>query len=238
MADRILALSAVLALAAAGCGVLPAAERTAPASSAPATSAPAATVTASDQDTRPALAVTRSTMTEHLKVEVVGLNRVEGRHLIAQIRLSNTGTDQHLSWPGELGDRTRPLGAIKWASGIGVLDTRARAWLLPYVPVGSPCLCSDLDRDGLGRFIDPGRSVTVYAVLPAPSGNPPRPPTSPPAASTCPAAWKSPPTTAWTSTVRAQTSPGCASAPGSSHRAGPASSGTSSPCPAPPRPSR
>ncbi|MEV4075208.1 OmpA family protein [Nonomuraea fuscirosea] len=172
MADRILALSAVLALAAAGCGVLPAAERTAPASSGPATSAPAATVTASDQDTRPALAVTRSTMTEHLKVEVVGLNRVKGRHLIAQIRLSNTGTDQHLSWPGELGDRTRPLGAIKWASGIGVLDTRARAWLLPYVPVGSPCLCSDLDRDGLGRFIDPGRSVTVYAVLPAPSGNP------------------------------------------------------------------
>ncbi|MEU9831960.1 OmpA family protein [Streptosporangium sp. NPDC048047] len=111
-------------------------------------------------------------MTENLKVEVVGLNRVKGKHLIAQIRLSNTGTDRHLPWPGEMADRTRPLGAIRWASGIGVLDTRARAWILPYEPAGSPCLCSDLDRDGLSRFIGPGRSITVYAVLPAPSGNP------------------------------------------------------------------
>ncbi|MBB5480752.1 OmpA family protein [Micromonospora parathelypteridis] len=111
-------------------------------------------------------------MTENLKVEVIGLNRVKGKHLIAQLRLSNTGTDKHLSWAGEMGDRTRPLGEIKWASGIGILDAQARTWLLPYKPAGSPCLCSDWDRDGLGRFIDPGRPITVYAVLPAPSGNP------------------------------------------------------------------
>ncbi|MGW0194415.1 OmpA family protein [Nonomuraea sp. NPDC003201] len=178
MPHRILALTAVLTLATAGCGVLPTKEAapppatTAPTSSAPATSAPPATATASDQDARPALAETRSTMTEHLKVEVVGLNRVKGKHLIAQIRLSNTGTDKHLSWPGEMGDHTRPLGQIKWASGIGVLDAQARTWILPYQPANSPCLCSDLDRDGLGRFIDPGQSITVYAVLPAPSGNP------------------------------------------------------------------
>ncbi|WP_203858689.1 OmpA family protein [Plantactinospora mayteni] len=158
-----LALSAVLAFAAAGCGVLPKKEAASP---------PPTSAAASGQGTRPALAETRSTMTENLKVEVVGLNRVKGKHLIAQIRLSNTGTEKHLPWPGEMGDHTRPLGEIKWASGIGVLDAQARTWLLPYKPAGSPCLCSDRDRDGLGRFIDPGQSITVYAVLPAPSGNP------------------------------------------------------------------
>ncbi|MCF6471267.1 hypothetical protein FAF44_23140, partial [Nonomuraea sp. MG754425] len=150
MAHRILALTTVLALATTGCGMLPTKAAapppatTAPASSAPATSAPPPTTAeASGQDTRPALAETRSTMTENLKVEVVGLNRVKGKHLVVQIRLSNTGTDKHLSWAGEMGDLTRPLGEIKWASGIGVLDAQARTWLLPYQPAGSPCLCSD-----------------------------------------------------------------------------------------------
>ncbi|TDD08497.1 hypothetical protein [Nonomuraea diastatica] len=93
MPSRILTLSGVLTFAVAGCGALPMKEAapppatTAPTSSAPATSAPPATATASGQDTRPALAETRSTMTENLKVEVVGLNRVKGKHLIVQIRL-------------------------------------------------------------------------------------------------------------------------------------------------------
>jgi outer membrane protein OmpA-like peptidoglycan-associated protein len=168
MPSRILALSAVLTFAAAGCGVLPQQEAAPP----PATTAPATTPTASGQDAQPALAETRSTMTEDLKVEVVGLNRVKGKHLVARLRLSNTGTEKNLSWPGEMGDRTRPLGQIKWASGIGVLDAEARTWLLPYQLAGSPCLCTDLTRDGLSRFIGPGRSINVYAVLPAPSGNP------------------------------------------------------------------
>ncbi|MGN9842504.1 OmpA family protein [Nonomuraea sp. H19] len=111
-------------------------------------------------------------MTESLKVEVVGLNRVKGQHLIVQLRLTHTGTGKHLPWTGEMGDNTRPLGQIRWASGIGVLDAQARAWILPYQPAGFPCLCSDQDRDGLGYFIDPGQSISVYAVLPAPSGNP------------------------------------------------------------------
>ncbi|GAA3713535.1 hypothetical protein GCM10022224_093830 [Nonomuraea antimicrobica] len=111
-------------------------------------------------------------MTENLKVEVVGLNRVKGRHLVAQIRLTNTGSEKKLPWTGEMGDNTRPLGKIRWASGIGVLDARARTWILPYQPAGFPCLCSDQDRDGLGYFIDPGESVSLYAVMPAPSGNP------------------------------------------------------------------
>ncbi|MEO3929733.1 OmpA family protein [Micromonosporaceae bacterium B7E4] len=165
---RVLALSLVFTFVVAGCGVLPKRED----ASSPAASGPPGTATTSGRDTRPALAETRSTMTENLKVEVVGLNRVKGKHLIAQLRLSNTGSEKHLSWAGELGDRTRPLGEIRWASGIGILDARARTWLLPYKPAGSPCLCSDWSRDGLGRFIDPGRSITVYAVLPAPSGNP------------------------------------------------------------------
>ncbi|MEV0387170.1 OmpA family protein [Nonomuraea sp. NPDC050643] len=111
-------------------------------------------------------------MTEHLKVDLVALNRVAAKHLIAQVRLTNTGTDEKLPWTGEMGDGTRPLGRIRWASGIGVLDTQARAWILPYQPADFPCLCSDQDRDGLPYFIDPGRSITLYAVMPAPSGNP------------------------------------------------------------------
>ncbi|MFD1938238.1 OmpA family protein [Nonomuraea mangrovi] len=182
MSNRILALAAAVTLAATGCGVLPTGEAAPPSPSAtspssePATSAPA-TPTASaqesqdSQDSRPALAETRSTMTENLKIEVVGLNRVKGKHLVAQLRLSNTGTEQ-VPWTGEMGDNTRELGEIRWASGIGVLDTTARVWLLPYQPEGSPCLCSDQSRDGLGYFVEPGQSINVYAVLPAPSGNP------------------------------------------------------------------
>ncbi|MFE9191068.1 OmpA family protein [Micromonospora sp. NPDC007208] len=161
--SRRLALSAVLTLAMVGCEGPPNKDSPAP----PASNTPAASAS-----TGAALAGTRSTMTENLKVEVVGLNRVKGKHLIAQIRLSNTGTEKHLSWPGEMGDHTRPLGEIKWASGIGILDAQARTWLLPYKPANSPCLCSAVDRDVPSRFIDPGQSITVYAVLPAPSGNP------------------------------------------------------------------
>ncbi|MEU8404958.1 OmpA family protein [Micromonospora sp. NPDC048842] len=163
--SRRLALSAVLTLAMVGCEEPSNKDSPFP----PASNTPAATGGAS---TGAALAGTRSTMTENLKVEVVGLNRVKGKHLIAQIRLSNTGTEKHLSWPGEMGDHTRPLGEIRWASGIGVLDAQARTWLLPYKPASSPCLCSAVDRDVPSRFIHPGQSISVYAVLPAPSGNP------------------------------------------------------------------
>ncbi|MEQ4722143.1 OmpA family protein [Nonomuraea sp. B19D2] len=147
---------------------------------APRTSAPPATTpspsatskpSTADQDTRPALAQTRSTKTENLKVEVVGLNRVKSKHLVVQLRLTNTGSEK-LPWTGEMGDNTRPLGEIRWASGIGVLDAQAHSWILPYQPAGSPCLCSDQDRDGLGYFIEPGKSISLYAVMPAPSGNP------------------------------------------------------------------
>ena len=175
MRSRIVALTVALMLAATGCGMLPAEDAgstprsAAPRPSAPATGAPATAVRT--QDTRPALAETHSTMTENLKLEVVGLNRVKGKYLVVQIRLSNTGTKQ-LGWTGEMGDLTRPLGEIRWASGIGVLDAAAHTWLLPYQPKGSPCLCSDQERDGLAYFIDPGKSITVYGVLPAPSGNP------------------------------------------------------------------
>ncbi|WP_433441013.1 OmpA family protein [Nonomuraea sp. CA-141351] len=165
-----IAVPLITLFAISACGLSPeAAPRTsAPAPSPSATSKPSAT----DQDTRPALAQTRSTMTENLKVEVVGLNRVRGKHLIVQLRLTNTGSDKKLPWTGEMGDNTRPLGQIRWASGIGVLDAQAHDWILPYQPAGFPCLCSDQDRDGLGYFIDPGESISLYAVMPAPSGNP------------------------------------------------------------------
>ncbi|MET7332232.1 OmpA family protein [Nonomuraea sp. NPDC005650] len=154
---------------ASACAVSPEAAPRTSASPAP---PPSATASGTAQDTRPALAQTSSTMTENLKVEVVGLDRVKGKHLIAQVRLTNTGSEKKLSWTGEMGDNTRPLGRIRWASGIGVLDAQARAWILPYQPAGFPCLCSDQDRDGLGYFIDPGESISLYAVMPAPTGNP------------------------------------------------------------------
>lgn len=182
MPHRILALATALTLTATGCGALPPREAAppppdsapptaAPPAATPATSAPAATATPSSQDTRPALAETTSTENAAMKVEVVGLNRVKGKHLVVQIRLSNTGTED-LPWAADMGDQTRPLGEMKWASGIGVLDARSRTWILPYKPAGSPCLCSDQDRDDLGHFIDPGQSITVYAVTPAPAGDP------------------------------------------------------------------
>ncbi|NUR89665.1 MAG: OmpA family protein, partial [Nonomuraea sp.] len=168
---RILAMTAALTLA--GCGLLPAQKAAAPPTGTPSAQAPESTE-ATPSEATPSVSVlaeTRSTMTEHLKIEVVGLNRVKGKHLVAQIRLSNTGT-KDLPWTGELGDHTRELGEIRWASGIGVLDAAARVWLLPYRPAGGPCLCSDQKRDKLGYFVKPGESITVYAVLPAPSGNP------------------------------------------------------------------
>ncbi|WP_157570638.1 OmpA family protein [Microtetraspora malaysiensis] len=126
---------------------------------------------ASEPAPQPALAETRSTMNPELKVEAVGLNRVKGKHLVVQLRLTNTGTKK-LTWTGEMGDLTRPLGKIQWASGIGVLDAAARTWILPYKPTDSdsPCLCSDQERDGLDYFIAPGASLALYAVMPAPTG--------------------------------------------------------------------
>lgn len=178
MSNRILALAAVLTLATTGCGMLPQPQQAAPPTKAqesapattPATTTPAATPSATS-DERPALAETRSTMTPDLKVEVVGLNRLKAKHLVVQIRLTNTGADKDLTWTGAMGDETRRLGAIKWASGIGVLDERARTWILPYKPEGSPCLCTDEDRDDVGYFIKPGASISLYAVMPAPSGD-------------------------------------------------------------------
>ncbi|WP_157245335.1 OmpA family protein [Nonomuraea typhae] len=175
MLNRILALAAAATLVA-GCGALPQQQQAQPRQSAepPATSAPPSTDPATPspaQDTREALAETRSTLTPDLKIEVVGLNRVKGKHLVVQIRLTNTGADKDLPWTGEMGDETRKLGEIRWASGIGVLDEQARTWILPYKPAGGPCLCSDEKRDDLGYFIKPGASISLYAVMPAPSGN-------------------------------------------------------------------
>ncbi|GAA2392916.1 hypothetical protein GCM10010404_57770 [Nonomuraea africana] len=107
-----------------------------------------------------------------LKVEPVAVNRVAGKHLVVQLRLSNAGTEKDITWTGELGDSTRPLGEIRWASGIGVLDGAAHRLLLPYKPVDGVCLCTDQDKDGLPYSLDPGESITVYGVLPAPSGDP------------------------------------------------------------------
>lgn len=176
MRIRIMALAAV-ALTAAGCGQPPlapsASETTAP-PPAPSTSAPSpsasGSATSGGGDTRPALATVQGTVEPNYKAELVGLNRVGGKHLIVQLRLS-AGAGKPLHWQAPLADPMRPL---KWRgpAGIAVLDAPAHRWLMPYKPADGECLCSDPDRDDLGAIIDPGESLTVYAVLPAPSGNP------------------------------------------------------------------
>ncbi|MDF5757798.1 hypothetical protein P3X83_34840 [Spongiactinospora sp. TRM90649] len=113
--------------------MLPVEQAAEPSPSDPLTRAPAPTPTATGQDTREALAETRGTDNEDLKVEVVGLNRVKGKHLVVQIRLSNTGTEKNLPWSSDMGDPTRPLGKMNWASGIGVLDAQAHTWI-PAAP--------------------------------------------------------------------------------------------------------
>ncbi|GLW09534.1 hypothetical protein Misp01_46630 [Microtetraspora sp. NBRC 13810] len=166
----------------AGCGILPVGQAgsappsSAPAATAPAASAPAATGTpaataAGDADTRPALATTHSSLSPAYQIDLVGLNRVAGRYLVIQLRLSNTGTED-ISWVSDLRDNMREARPFRWVSGIGVLDAAAGRWLLPYQPSDADCLCTDERRDGLGHFLDAGESITVFAVVPAPSGNP------------------------------------------------------------------
>ncbi|MEU6715661.1 OmpA family protein [Nonomuraea sp. NPDC046802] len=118
------------------------------------------------------LATTYATSSPSLKIDLVGLNRMAGKHLVVQLRLSNTASGGRISWPGVLRDNFRAFGSEPVASGIAVLDTAERRWLLPYKPADRQCLCTDKNRDGVDYFIDGGDSVTVYAVLPAPSGDP------------------------------------------------------------------
>ncbi|WP_197093901.1 OmpA family protein [Nonomuraea sp. SBT364] len=141
-------------------------------SASPSGAPPATSPAPATPPARAALAESRSTLTPDLKMEVTGLNRMGGEHLAVQMRLTNTGTGTGIPWTGQLGDETRPLGEIRWASGIGVLDAAARSWILPYQPAGSPCLCSDQRRDDLPYSLDPGQSVDLYAILPAPAGSP------------------------------------------------------------------
>ena len=110
---------------------------------------------------------------ENLKVEVVGLNRVKGKHLLARIRLSNTGTEEAPVLARRDGRPHRPLGEIKWASGIGVLDAQARTWAPALQTRQLPLpVQRRWTATSPARFIDPGQSISVFAVLPAPSGNP------------------------------------------------------------------
>lgn len=164
MRNRILALTAV-ALTVTGCSSsAPPETATSPATS------PASSAAEPSGDTRPVLATVQGTVETNYKAELVGLNRVGGKHLIVQLRLS-TSTDEPLHWQAPLADPMRPL-KWRWPSGIAVLDAPAHRWLMPYKPADGECLCSDTDRDDLGPIIRPGESRTVYAVLPAPSGNP------------------------------------------------------------------
>ncbi|MFI6316234.1 OmpA family protein [Nonomuraea sp. NPDC050556] len=163
MHNRILALTAV-ALTVAGCAQTPSPPPSAAPPSSPASSP-------SSAPKAPAvLATVQGTDKENYKAELVGLNRVGGKHLVVQLRLS-TSTDEPLHWQAPLADPMRPL-KWRWPSGIAVLDAPAHRWLMPYKPADGECLCSDTDRDGLDPIIQPGESLTVFAVLPAPSGNP------------------------------------------------------------------
>ncbi|NUR87913.1 MAG: OmpA family protein [Nonomuraea sp.] len=169
---------ASLALVVTGCGLLPGQPKAeAEQSSAPPPPATTAAASPSAPSGTPttqaaALATTRSTMTPTFRLDVLGLYRIEGKHLLARLRVANEG-QENLHWPSHLADSFRD--GVEWdtVSGIGVLDGPARRWLMPYRTAEGTCVCSTKDSDGFSPFIKPGGdAVEIWAALPAPSGNP------------------------------------------------------------------
>ncbi|MEU0566775.1 OmpA family protein [Nonomuraea sp. NPDC005983] len=183
MRTSLLAL-ACLAVTLTGCGLVDTPRVAGPEPSATPSVAPSATVSPSaaaspggsaspspSADSGPVLASVLNTDTPTLKVDLVGLNRVEGKHLLVRLRLTNLGQEK-TPWSASLQDEYGKDGSFRWTSGIGVLDTAARRWLMPYKTADGECVCTDQEGDGLRYFIDPGQSIEVHAVVPAPSGDP------------------------------------------------------------------
>ncbi|NVI93104.1 OmpA family protein [Actinomadura sp. BRA 177] len=124
-------------------------------------------------DRRPAIASamsTRAARNPQVKVDLVGLNRFGPRHLVVQLRVTNSGADTL-----NVGEQLKDEGSDEDGSvpdGIALIDTAARRLLEPYRRTdGKGCLCTP-EKEDFGAYVDPGESQTWFAVLPAPSGHP------------------------------------------------------------------
>ncbi len=125
-------------------------------------------------DRRPAIASamsTRAARNPQVKVDLVGLNRFGPRHLVVQLRVTNSGADTL-----NVGEQLKDEGSDEDGSvpdGIALIDTAARRLLEPYRRTdGKGCLCTP-EKEDFGAYVDPGESQTWFAVLPfTPSGHP------------------------------------------------------------------
>ncbi|WP_285701212.1 OmpA family protein [Actinomadura sp. NBRC 104412] len=124
------------------------------------------------KDDRRAIASTTSFLDPKVRVDLVGLNRFGGEHVVVQLRLTNGGSEsftadravQDIAVP-----RDSPEGRNQ-ASGIGLIDAPARRVLLPYRG-GGKCACTSNLFAGESAVLTAGETATYYAVVPAPSGN-------------------------------------------------------------------
>ncbi|MEO3787856.1 OmpA family protein [Actinocorallia sp. B10E7] len=101
------------------------------------------------------------------RLEVVGLNRYKGDHVLAQIRVTNNDSTS-FDPLNHLADDTDATPDMNRAGGVFLLDTAARRVVKPLQTDGG-CVCST-ETDPLGSFLEPGEQKTFFAVLPAPSG--------------------------------------------------------------------
>jgi len=121
-------------------------------------------------DTREAIASVRSFKDPKVKVDLVGLNRFGGQHVVVQLRYTNTGSDPY-GTEYMVQDIAVPNDATEGgdqASGIGLLDTAARRVLLPYKQ-GDACLCSSGNSSAGRDVLEAGEHATFFAVVPAPA---------------------------------------------------------------------
>ncbi|WP_131740034.1 OmpA family protein [Actinomadura roseirufa] len=159
------ALAAVLTLA--GCASGGSGSSHGPDRGAGASTAPA---TRPGEDRRPAIASVLSTPAGNdpqVKVDLVGLNRLGSAHVVVQLRVTNPAAQDI-----DLGPRLQETndGGPAGPDGIALVDPAARRLLGPYRQAGGGgCLCSP-KRDDSGWYARAGGSLSLFAVLPAPSG--------------------------------------------------------------------
>ncbi|WP_106403479.1 OmpA family protein [Actinocorallia populi] len=101
------------------------------------------------------------------RLEVVGLNRHGGDHVLAQIRVTNNDTVD-FDPLNHLADDTDATPDMDRAGGIFLLDAAARRVVKPLQGEDG-CVCS-VAESSLSSFLKPGEHETFFAVLPAPSG--------------------------------------------------------------------
>ncbi|WP_067486424.1 OmpA family protein [Actinomadura hibisca] len=162
--SRIALWAALLALLAAATGCTLPAETKRDAGTGGITAAPPG------RDTRAVLASAPMYHRPWVRLDLVGLNRFDERHLVVQIRVANTARPDQRDAGTSLDafkDTSTETTDPAFATGISVLDAPRRRMLLPYRTPGKGALATDLRKEPF-RYLKDGAEATLYAVLPAP----------------------------------------------------------------------